>query len=154
MLSHINESGFAKMVDVGGKEDSLRRAKAGASVVMKETTAERIRSGGIKKGDVLAVAQVAGINAAKHAWEIIPMCHMLMLTGCDIAFSWENSVLSITAEVSTVGKTGAEMEALCAVTAAALTVYDMCKAIDRGMRVEHVRLIAKSGGKSGDFTAE
>ena len=150
-LTHINEQGYARMVDVSGKEDSTRVARAQAIVRMQVETLQIIREGGIKKGDVLAVAQVAGIMAAKQTSNIIPMCHPLMLTGVDIEFSFDdaNSTLIIRSQVKTSGKTGVEMEAITAVTVAALTVYDMCKAIDRWMEITEVQVLEKSGGKSG-----
>ena len=120
---------------------------------MSRETFEKIKAGTIKKGDVLAVAQVAGIQAAKHTWELIPMCHPLPLTGVDITFALleDPSRVEITAQVTCTGVTGVEMEALTAVSAAALTVYDMCKAVQKDMRIEHIRLLSKSGGKSGDY---
>lgn len=153
-LSHINLEGRAFMVDVGGKEDTERVAKAEARVYMSPSTLKRIKTGGIKKGDVLSVAQVAGIMAAKKTHEIIPMCHPLLLTSVDLGFSYheEESYLLIEAVVKCTGKTGVEMEALVAVTAAALTVYDMCKSVDRWMSIEGVRLMEKAGGKSGHLS--
>jgi cyclic pyranopterin phosphate synthase len=150
-LSHINEQGYARMVDVSDKEDTTRVARAQAIVRMQAQTLRTIREGGIKKGDVLAVAQVAGIMGAKQTPSIIPMCHPLMLTGVDIEFSFDetDSTLIIHSQVKTSGKTGVEMEAITAVTVAALTVYDMCKAIDRWMEITQVQLLEKSGGKSG-----
>ena len=123
---------------------------------MSRETLGRIRSGTVKKGDVLAVAQVAGIQAAKHTWELIPMCHPLPLTGIDISFALleEPFRVEITAAVTCTGVTGVEMEALTAVSSAALTIYDMCKAIQKDMRIEHIRLLSKSGGKSGDYKIE
>ena len=119
-------------------------------------TLRRIREGTVAKGDVLAVAQVAGIQAAKHCWELIPMCHPLPLTGIDISFALSDDpcAVAIRAEVSCTGVTGVEMEALTAVSVAALTVYDMCKAMEKSMHIEHIRLLSKSGGKSGDYIAE
>ncbi len=150
-LSHINEQGYARMVDVSSKDDTTRVARAQALVRMQGDTLRTIREGGIKKGDVLAVAQVAGIMGAKQTPSLIPMCHPLMLTGVDIEFGFDeaNSTLIITSQVKTSGKTGVEMEAITAVTIAALTVYDMCKAIDRWMEITAVQLLEKSGGKSG-----
>ncbi len=123
---------------------------------MQPETLARIRAGQVAKGDVLAVAQVAGIMAAKQTPQIIPMCHPLLLTGVELAFQFDDakSAISIRATVRTVGKTGAEMEALTAVSAAALTIYDMCKAVDRAMTIQHIRLLRKSGGKSGTFERE
>jgi len=150
-LSHINEQGYAWMVDVSDKEDTTRIARAQAVVCMQPTTLITIREGGIKKGDVLAVAQVAGIMGAKQTPSLIPMCHPLMLTGVDIEFEFDEarSALIIRSQVKTTGKTGVEMEAITAVTVAALTVYDMCKAIDRWMEITQIQLMEKSGGKSG-----
>lgn len=157
-LTHFDESGRAHMVDVGAKPDTAREAVAAGTVRMRAETLALIRQGRVAKGDVLAVAQVAGIMAAKQTPQIIPMCHMLLLTGVDLAFeladppdSSAQAAVHIRASVRTVGKTGAEMEALTAVSAAALTIYDMCKAVDRAMSIEQVRLLRKSGGKSGIF---
>ena len=152
-LTHINEQGRAKMVDVSSKEKTLREAVAFGSVYMKRETLQKIKEGAIKKGDVLSVAQVAGIMASKKTSDIIPMCHPIMISGCDINFnlSFEENKVEITATVKTTGKTGVEMEALTAVAAAGLTIYDMCKAIDREMIVSDIMLMKKSGGKSGIF---
>ena len=155
-FSHFNDQGRARMVDVTEKAPTFRRAAAAGEVHVSKETLTAIREGKLKKGDVLAVAQVAGIQAAKHCWELIPMCHPVPLTGVDIRFSLSEDPcrVEILAEVSCAGPTGVEMEALTAVSAAALTVYDMCKALQRDMRIEHIRLLAKSGGRSGDFRAE
>ena len=155
-FSHFNDQGRARMVDVTEKAPTFRRAAAAGEVHVSKETLDAIREGKLKKGDVLAVAQVAGIQAAKHCWELIPMCHPVPLTGVDIRFSLaeEPCRVEILAEVSCTGPTGVEMEALTAVSAAALTIYDMCKALQRDMRIEHIRLLAKSGGRSGDFRAE
>lgn len=144
------------MVDVGGKEDTNRVAVARGSIYMKPETLARIREGSMDKGDVLSVAQTAGIMAAKNTSSAIPMCHNIFITGVTMDFhiDEENSAVHIEACASTIGKTGIEMESLHAVSVAALTIYDMCKAIDRGMRITDVRLVRKSGGKSGDFIAE
>lgn len=150
-LTHFNAQGRAQMVDVTGKTVTHRTAVAAGEVAMSAGTLERIRTGGVKKGDVLAVAQVAGIQAAKHCWELIPMCHPLPLTGIDIRFRLAECRVEIEAEVTCTGVTGVEMEALTAVSAAALTIYDMCKAIEKGMQIEHIRLLSKTGGKSGDY---
>ncbi|HLZ25492.1 MAG TPA: cyclic pyranopterin monophosphate synthase MoaC [Ktedonobacterales bacterium] len=155
-LTHFDDSGRAHMVDVSDKPETPREAIAAGSVRMRTATLALIRAGRMAKGDVLAVAQVAGILAAKQTPQIIPMCHTLLLTGVDLAFELEDgadaeSEVRIRATVRTTGKTGAEMEALTAVSAAALTIYDMCKAVDRAMSIEHVRLLRKSGGKSGVF---
>ena len=155
-LTHFNEQGRARMVDVTEKAVTHRRAVAAGEIRVSPETMVHIKNGTLKKGDVLAVAQVAGIQAAKHCWELIPMCHPVPLTGVDIRFSLSEDPcrVEILAEVSCAGPTGVEMEALTAVSAAALTVYDMCKALQRDMRIEHIRLLAKSGGRSGDFRAE
>ncbi|MGV8980095.1 cyclic pyranopterin monophosphate synthase MoaC [Clostridium sp.] len=152
-LTHINDEGRAKMVDVSEKLDTVRTAVATGSISMKRETLERIKDGSISKGDVLAVAQVGGIMGAKITSQIIPMCHAIMISGCDINFNidFENNKIEITATTKTVGKTGIEMEALTAVSVAALTIYDMCKAIDRGMVINNIMLIKKTGGKSGIF---
>lgn len=155
-FSHFNDQGRARMVDVTEKAPTFRRAAAAGEVQVSKETLTAIREGKLKKGDVLAVAQVAGIQAAKHCWELIPMCHPVPLTGVDIRFSLVEDPcrVEILAEVSCTGPTGVEMEALTAVSAAALTIYDMCKALQKDMRIEHIRLLAKSGGRSGDFRAE
>lgn len=152
-LTHFDDAGRARMVDVGNKPDTPREAVAGGIVRLRPETLALIRAGQVAKGDVLAVAQVAGIMAAKHTPQLIPMCHTLMLTGVDLAFRLDDAApcVHIQATVRTVGKTGAEMEALAAVSAAALTIYDMCKAVDREMTIDHIRLLRKSGGKSGTF---
>lgn len=155
-LTHINPEGRARMVDVTEKSETRRVARAEASVSMQSETLKLIQTGGVKKGDVLAVAQVAGIMAAKRTPDLIPMCHPLLLTAVDISFHFEeeDARLVITAEVVTTGKTGVEMEAMTAASVAALTVYDMCKAVDRWMTIDGVRLLEKSGGKSGHLIRE
>jgi len=155
-LTHINDQGRAKMVDVNDKEDTVRVAVAYGSIFMKIETLEKIRDGQIKKGDVLSVAQVGGIMGAKNTPHIIPMCHPIMISGCDISFNmdFENCKVDIEATTKNIGKTGVEMEALTAVSIAALTIYDMCKAIDREMVIGNVMLMKKSGGKSGIFERE
>lgn len=156
-FTHFNDEGRAKMVDVSDKEVSVRIARASSSVEVTEDIYKAITEDKIKKGDVLSVAQIAGIMAAKNTHQIIPMCHPLSLSGVDISFSWETEsgyFLNIITEVKTKGQTGVEMEALTAASAAALTVYDMCKALDKGMIIHETRLVSKSGGKSGDYTAE
>jgi len=154
-LTHFNEQNRAKMVDVSDKDITKREAVAYSRMVMEKETLVRIREGRVAKGDVLAVAQVAGVMAAKKTWEIIPMCHPLPLTGIDIRFSFtDDRTLEIEAAVKTTGKTGVEMEALTAASVAALTVYDMCKAMDKAMVIESTGLLRKTGGKSGDFTRE
>jgi len=155
-LSHLDESGAARMVDVGAKADTERIAVAGGEVVMQPETLCLIRDGAIKKGDVLTVARIAGIMAAKRASELIPLCHPLALTHIDVTLTLDESAnrVIIQATARTIGKTGVEMEALTAATVAALTVYDMAKAVDRGMRINNVRLLEKHGGKSGDYVAD
>lgn len=152
-LTHFDHLGKARMVDVTDKQDTVREATAEGRVSMKPETLELIKTGRIGKGDVLGVAQVAGIMGAKKTPELIPMCHPLMLTGVTMNFTIDETAaaIDILATVKTTGKTGVEMEALMAVSAAALTVYDMCKAVDRGMSIEYIRLNAKSGGKSGIY---
>ncbi|MDS1002571.1 cyclic pyranopterin monophosphate synthase MoaC [Clostridium sporogenes] len=155
-LTHINNQGRAKMVDVGSKEETEREAIAYGYINMKRETLNRINEGSISKGDVLSVAQVAGIMAAKNTANIIPMCHPIMINGCDInfKFDFENNNIDITSSVKNTGKTGVEMEVLTAVTVAALTIYDMCKAIDREMIISDIKLMRKNGGKSGLFQRE
>lgn len=153
-LTHLNEQGRGRMVDVSEKADTVRTAVACGFISMAPTTAQLIRDGGIAKGDVLAVAQVAGIMAAKKTAELIPMCHPLPLTAVDIRFEVQENGVSIEATAKCTGKTGVEMEALTAVSAAALTVYDMCKAVQKDMVIEQVYLLEKTGGKSGTYRRE
>ena len=154
-LSHIDDGGRARMVDVTAKNDTQRVAVARGRIVMRPETLALIAGGGIAKGNVLTTAQIAGIMAAKRTHELIPMCHPLLLTGIDVTLTPDGeAAIEISATVRTTGKTGVEMEALTAVSVAALTVYDMCKAVDRGMRIEAVRLVEKHGGKSGDLVLE
>ncbi|QAY68464.1 cyclic pyranopterin monophosphate synthase MoaC [Paenibacillus protaetiae] len=151
-LTHFNDQGRARMVDVSDKQVTARTASASTAVTMHPDTLDRIKAGTVGKGDVLAVAQVAAIMAAKKTSDWIPMCHPLPLTGVDVRFSDNGSdALYITATVKTTGKTGVEMEALTAVSAAALTVYDMCKAIQKDMVIGPTQLVSKTGGKSGDY---
>lgn len=155
-LTHFNQSGKARMVDVTLKDDTFRRAVAVGRVKMLPETLELIKKGQLGKGDVLAVAQVAGIMGAKRTSEVIPMCHPLMLTSINLNFTINEtqSYIDIEAVVTTTGKTGVEMEALTAVSVAGLTIYDMCKAVDRGMIIDSVKLKEKSGGKSGHYKLE
>lgn len=155
-LSHIDEVGRARMVDVTDKDDTRRVAVAHGRVTMRPETLTLIEAGAIAKGNVLTTAQIAGVMAAKRTHELIPMCHPLLLTGIDVSLTPDTqaSAVEIEATVRTTGKTGVEMEALTAVTVAALTIYDMCKAVDRAMRIEAVRLVEKHGGKSGDIVLE
>ena len=155
-LTHFNQQGRARMVDVTEKAVTHRQATAAGEIHVSPETMAHIKNGTLKKGDVLAVAQVAGIQAAKHTWELIPMCHPLPLTGIDIQFSLQENPckVEILATVSCTCVTGVEMEALTAVSTAALTIYDMCKAVQKDMTIAGIRLLAKSGGKSGDYHAE
>ena len=155
-LTHLDESGRARMVDVSDKDVTRREATARALVRMQRATADLIASGGVAKGDVLAVAQVAGVMAAKKTSDLIPLCHPLPITGVDMDFQLdtERAELEIRATVRVTGRTGVEMEALTAAAVAALTVYDMCKAVDRGMTIGDVHLTYKSGGKSGTYRSE
>jgi cyclic pyranopterin phosphate synthase len=150
-LTHFDPSGRARMVDVGDKAETHRVAIASGRVVMHPATAAMIREGRAAKGDVLAVAQIAAIMAAKKTHELIPMCHPLLLTRIEAGFEVEDAAVAITARVETRGQTGVEMEALTAVSTAALTIYDMVKAVDRGMTIEAIQLDVKSGGKSGEW---
>lgn len=150
-FTHLDESGAAHMVDVGDKDATRRRAVARSVVAMESTTAAAIADGEVEKGDVLAVARIAGIQAAKRTADIIPLCHPLLLSKVAVDLTVEESSVVIEAVVETTGPTGVEMEALHACTAAALTIYDMCKALDRAMVISDVMLIEKSGGRSGDF---
>ncbi len=156
-LTHIDAAGNAVMVDVGEKAATQRTATAEGRVRMQAATLERIAAGGIKKGDVLTIAQIAGIMGAKRTPDLIPLCHPLALTSVKVTLEPEPDAappaIKITATCKLEGRTGVEMEALTAVSVAALTVYDMCKAIDRGMVIEGVRLIHKAGGRSGDYHA-
>jgi len=155
-LSHLDERGAARMVDVSAKAETERVAVAGARVVLAPATAALLAPGGagVPKGDALAVARVAGIMAAKRTPELIPLCHPLPLTGVEVDLVVEAEAVAITATVRTTGRTGVEMEALTAVSVAALTLYDMVKGVQRGVRIEGVRLLAKRGGRSGEWAAE
>lgn len=150
-LTHFNESGRAHMVDVGNKDITKRTAIATGRIRMKKETVDKIKQGLIEKGDVLSVAQIAGIMGAKKTSDLIPMCHNINLNGADIRFSIQDQYIDLEAEVKTTGKTGVEMEALTAISIACLTIYDMCKAIDKDMIIEDIKLIKKTGGKSGDY---
>ena len=155
-LTHVDESGAARMVDVGGKPDARREAVARGRVRMRPETLALIRDNAFAKGDVLGVARLAGIMGGKDTARIIPLCHPLPLNAIDVDFALNESesAVEITGLARTTGKTGVEMEALTAVSIAALTVYDMCKAVDRGMKIESVRLVRKTGGQSGDVVLE
>ena len=152
-FTHLDEKGLVRMVDVGDKAISDRTAIAEAYIYMKPETLQRLTAGELPKGNVLTTAHVAGVLAAKKTDQIIPMCHSLPLSGVDIQFAVDGirSAVHITAECRVIGATGVEMEALTAVSIAALTIYDMCKAVDKRMRIEGIRVLKKTGGKSGDF---
>ncbi len=149
-FTHFNENGRARMVDVSEKNETQRKAIARGYIKMNEETIQMIVDGKMKKGDVLSVAQVGGICGAKKTWDLIPMCHNILLTGADISFEIEKDRIWVEATVKTTGKTGVEMEALTAVSIATLTIYDMCKAVDKHMVIGDIKLIEKRGGKS-DF---
>ena len=156
-LTHIDSSGKARMVDVADKQDTRRVAVAEGKIFMEQATLDKIEAAEIAKGDVLAVARIAGISAAKRTWELIPLCHNIPLTSVDVdfsSFSTEDTAgIEITASATSTGKTGVEMEALTATSVAALAIYDMCKAVDRAMTISGVRLLEKRGGKSGTWKA-
>ena len=149
-LTHFNDKGRARMVDVGDKNETKRVAVARGYIEVAAETIETIKKGGIKKGDVLSVAQIGGIMGAKKTWDLIPMCHNILIDGADIDFSIDGTKIWVEAKVRTNGKTGIEMEALTAVSVACLTIYDMCKAIDKEMVIGDIKVIKKTGGKS-DF---
>ena len=155
-FTHFNESGRARMVDVSEKAETSRTAVAAGRVRMNRETFSLVKTGGMKKGDVLTTAQIAGVMAAKRTSDLIPMCHTLLLTGVDLDFALNEAdcTVDITATVKCTGQTGVEMEALTAVSVAALTVYDMCKAVQRDMEITDIRLLKKTGGKSGTFERE
>jgi len=152
-LTHFDARGQAHMVDVAAKSETARTARAGGRIRMRPATLRKISRGSAKKGDVLGVARIAAIQAAKRASELIPLCHPLALTNISVAFEVNRKASAVECEVqvATVGRTGVEMEALTAVAAALLTIYDMCKAMDRGMRLQEIRLVEKKGGKSGHW---
>lgn len=150
-LTHLNSQGQARMVDVSAKADTFREAVARGSITMTQETLKRIQDQAVPKGDVFAVARIAGILAAKEVPHLIPLCHPLLVSAVEVSFfpQMDHSRVEIESRVKTVGKTGAEMEALAAVSVAALTIYDMCKALDRGMTIGEIRVVSKKGGKSG-----
>ncbi len=154
-LTHLDDAGNARMVDVSGKAISERTATAEGAVVMQPETLALISAGGLKKGDVLSVARLAGIMGAKRTAELIPLCHPINLTSIDVELTLDEArgAVAIRATAKIADRTGVEMEALTAVTVAALTIYDMCKAVDRGMRIADVRLVRKAGGRSGTYSA-
>jgi cyclic pyranopterin phosphate synthase len=153
-LTHLDDTGRAHMVDVGDKPDSARLAVASGEIHMKRETLDLIRAGGVKKGDVLTVAQIAGISASKRTADLIPLCHTLPLSQVELDLELDDTLpgVRITARAKTVAKTGVEMEALTAVSVAALTIYDMAKAVEKTMRIQNIRLVEKHGGQSGDVT--
>ncbi len=153
-LTHINEDGYAKMVDVSEKKDTKRFARAVGEIHMKKETIELISKGSIKKGDVLSVAQVAGIMATKKTDSLIPMCHSIPIEGVDIKFQVNDNYIKCYCEVKCSGKTGVEMEAIVGVSVALTTIYDMCKAVDKYMKIQNIYLVEKIGGKSGHFLVE
>lgn len=153
-LTHLDESGAARMVDVGGKAETQRRAVASGRITMTAEALAAIREGNAPKGDVLGTARIAGIMAAKRTGELIPLCHPLGLEAVTIDFAFEEGAIRATATAALTGKTGVEMEAMTATSIALLTIYDMAKGVDKGMVIGEVRLIAKSGGKSGDWKAD
>jgi cyclic pyranopterin phosphate synthase len=155
-LTHLDEKGAARMVDVGAKEITRREATAKGRVLMKAETLMMIEGGAAKKGDVLSAARIAGIMAAKKTHELIPLCHPLMISSVNVEFAIvpAEAAIDVTATVKVEGKTGVEMEALTAVSVACLTIYDMCKSADRGMRIADIRLLEKSGGKSGHYVGQ
>lgn len=153
-LTHLDAAGAARMVDVSAKPETAREAVAEGRITMNAAAAAAIAAGAVAKGDVLAVARVAGIMAAKRTGDLIPLCHPLAISSAEIAFELGAGEVRATATVRVGGPTGVEMEALTAVSVALLTIYDMAKALDRGMRIEGVRLLAKSGGRSGDWRAD
>jgi cyclic pyranopterin phosphate synthase len=155
-LTHLDEAGRARMVDVSGKATTAREATARARVLLAPATFALVREGSLKKGDVLTVAQIAGLQAAKRTAELIPLCHPIPLSHVEVALRLDEAGSSVEVEATcrTLAETGVEMEALAAVAVAALTVYDMCKAVERGIRITDVRLVHKSGGASGEWTGE
>ncbi len=153
-FTHLDEAGRPRMVDITGKPETQREAVAGGTVRMKPATFELLRSGDMPKGDVLTTARLAGIMAAKQTSTLIPLCHPLLIGDIKIEFCLEGNAVGITTTVKSTGKTGVEMEALTATAVAALTIYDMCKGVDRSLKIENIRLIKKSGGKSGVVTLE
>ena len=152
-FTHFNEQGHAVMVDVSEKSDTVREATAMGRISMSQECFEKVKTGGMKKGDVLGTARIAGIMGAKRTSELIPLCHIVPLTNCEVTFTTDENTNSITAVCTTscVGKTGVEMEALTGVSTALLTIYDMCKAMDRGMVIRDIHILEKDGGKSGHY---
>lgn len=155
-LTHLDQQGAARMVDIADKAPSLREAVAVGRVLMQPATLQLIADGALKKGDVLSVARIAGIQAAKKCWDLIPLCHVLLLSSVevDLQLDWPSSSVKIRARVRCAGQTGVEMEALTAVSVAALTLYDMTKAVDKGMQIGGIEVVQKRGGRSGDWQRE
>jgi len=153
-LTHLDDKGAARMVDVGGKPETVRSATAGGFIRMAPATLKAVREGSGPKGDVLSAARIAGIMAAKKTGELIPLCHPLALDTVTVDFAFGEEGVEVSARAALTGKTGVEMEALTAASVALLTLYDMAKALEKGMVIEHVRLLEKTGGKSGDWRAE
>jgi cyclic pyranopterin phosphate synthase len=153
-LTHLDDTGAARMVDVGGKPETVRSATAAGRIRMAAATLQAVRDGSGPKGDVLSAARIAGIMAAKKTGELIPLCHPLALDTVSVDFAFADDAVEVTARAALTGKTGVEMEALTAASVALLTLYDMAKALEKGMVIEHVRLLEKTGGKSGDWRAE
>lgn len=153
-LTHLDDKGAARMVDVGGKAETVRSATAGGRIRMAATTLEAVRNGSGPKGDVLSAARIAGIMAAKKTGELIPLCHPLALDTVSVDFAFSEDAVEVTARAALTGKTGVEMEALTAASIALLTLYDMAKALEKGMVIEEIRLLEKTGGKSGDWRTE
>ncbi|MCR4429014.1 MAG: cyclic pyranopterin monophosphate synthase MoaC [Caldiserica bacterium] len=155
-FTHLNPEGKARMVDVTSKDETIREARARAKVILSRTTLDLLKEGGIKKGDVLTVAQIAGIQAAKKAWELIPLCHSIPLGFVEVNFfpNEEEGSIEVESVVRTKGQTGVEMEALVSCAIAALTIYDMCKSAQRGIRISDLRVVFKTGGKSGTFKGD
>lgn len=153
-LTHLDDSGAARMVDVGGKAETQRSATASGRITMRPATLAAVRDGSGPKGDVLAAARIAGIMAAKKTGELIPLCHPLALDTVSVEFAFGDDGVAVMARAALIGKTGVEMEALTAASIALLTIYDMAKALEKGMVIEHVRLLEKTGGKSGDWHAD
>ena len=153
-LTHLDSRGQARMVDVGGKPETARSATAAGRIRMASATLAAVRDGSGPKGDVLSAARIAGIMAAKKTGELIPLCHPLVLDAVTVEFAFEDDAIAVVARASLTGRTGVEMEALTAASVALLTIYDMAKALEKGMTIEHVRLLEKTGGKSGDWRAE
>jgi len=153
-LTHLDDKGAARMVDVGGKPETVRSATAAGRIRMAPATLDAVKNGSGPKGDVLSAARIAGIMAAKKTGELIPLCHPLALDTVSVDFAFTGDAVEVTARAALTGKTGVEMEALTAASIALLTLYDMAKALEKGMVIEHVRLLEKTGGKSGDWRAE